>query len=371
MRYKNLLQYCFLLYILFAAACSEPEKPVTKEEAMAFATSMKSNIAHRKSNWFNEVLDIKAFENRIREAGQNKVNETMLKGAMKSMATGDFGEQVIKGLGKKGSYELVKQYEKNNHQHLVFRMYNDELNYHDFELIKKGDKVKVADILIYTTGENLSATLAESLMSMSDQMAAANKIDPQELQKVQMIKSYIQRKDAEKANELYQSLPGLIRAQKLYKIMYIHIASGLGSDEYLKALNKFQQEYPDAPNMYLLMIDAYFLKKDYPGALRCVNSLDSLINKDPFLDFYRGVIHKESNDPANALICLERLHQYMPDFGTGTLQLINAYIDEKQIDKAVALTQTYKKGKDVDDQTLEALYMLYPDYKKKMGTSAE
>jgi len=367
MRYKNLLQYCFLLFILFAAACSEPEKPVTKEEAAALGKSLKSNIGHRKSNWLNEVLDIKAFESRIREAAHNKLNETMLKGAMKSMESGDFGEQVIKSLGKSGSYELVKQYEKNNHQHLVFRMYNDQLNYHDFELIKKGDKIKIADIFIYTTGENLSASLAESLMSMNEQLSAVSKVDPQELQKIQLIKSYIQRKDSEKASELYKTLPGLLRAQKLYKIMYIQIASGLGNEEYLAALNKFQQEYPDAPNMYLLMIDAYFLKKDFPGALRCVNSLDSLINKDPFLDFYRAVIYKQNNEPANALVSLEKLHQYMPDFGTGTLQLINAYLDEKQLDKAVALTETYKKGKNVDEQTLEALYLMYPDYKKKMG----
>ncbi|OQP64138.1 hypothetical protein A3860_22290 [Niastella vici] len=371
MRHKTLLQYCFLLYILFAAACSEPEKPVTKEEAAAMAKSLKTNIAHRKSNWFNEVLDIKAFESRIREAAHNKVNETMLKGAMKSIESGDFGEQVIKALGKRGSYELVKQYEKNNHQHLVFRMYNEQLNYHDFELIKKGDKIKIADIFIYTTGENLSASIGESLMSMNEQLSAVSKVDPQELQKIQLIKSYMQRKDGEKASELYKSLPGLLRAQKLYKIMYIQIASDLGNDEYLAALNKFQQEYPDAPNMYLLMIDAYFLKKDFPGALRCVNSLDSLINKDPFLDFYRAVIYKQNNDPANALVCLEKLHQYMPDFGTGTLQLINAYLDEKQLDKAVALTQSYKKGKDVDDQTLEALYLMYPGYKKKMETTTE
>src|SRR5690349_3029297 len=121
MRYRTLLQYCFLLCILFAAACSQPEKPVTKEEAAAMAKSLKNNIAHRKSNWLNEVLDIKAFENRIREAAHNKLNETMLKGAMKSMESGDFGEQVIKNLGKRGTYELVKQYEKDNHQHLVFR----------------------------------------------------------------------------------------------------------------------------------------------------------------------------------------------------------------------------------------------------------
>ena len=366
MHYKTFLQYSFLLLVLFVTACSDPEMPVTKEEAKAIAKSLTESIAQRKAGRLTELIDLDALEKRIREQSQSNLNESMLKGAMNSMRSGEFGQQIVKSLGKKGTYELVKQYEKNNHQHLVFRMYDETLGYHDFELIKKKDKVKIADIYIYISGENLSATLAQSLQSMSELPAGAIDVEKKDLEKVQLIKSCINRKDFERANELYKTLPGILRAQKLYKIIDIQIASGLGTDEYLAALNKFQQEYPNAPNMYLLMIDAYFLKKDYPGALQCVNSLDSLINKDPFLDYYRAVIHKENGDHATQLVCLERLHQNLPDFGAGTLELIYAYVEEKQLDKAMALTKLYSKSKNADTETIENLYLLHPDFKKKM-----
>jgi len=371
MRCKTIFQYSFLLCVLFVIACSDPEKPVTRQEAAEVATMLTESIAHHKIGRFNELLDLDALEKRIMEQSHNKLNRQTVAGTLSGVKSGELGRQIISSVGTNGQYELVKQYEKDNHQHLIFRMYNDKLTYHDFELIKKRDKVKIADIFIYTTGENLSSTYAQTLLSMSEQAATINNIDVSEVKKVQLIKTYINSNEFEKANQLYKTLPGVIRAQKIYKIVYIQIASGLGNDEYLAALNKFQQEYPDAPNMYLLMIDAYFLKKDYAGALKCVNGLDSLINKDPFLDYYRALIYKQSEDHTNELAYLEKLHQTMPRFGAGTLQLINAYVENKQWDKAVPLTQVYTKSKDADKETIDLLYLMNPEFKKKMGASAD
>lgn len=61
----------------------------------------------------------------------------------------------------------------------------------------------------------------------------------------------------------------------------------------------------------------------------------------------------------------------MPAFGGGTIQLINAYAEGKQWDKGVALTKQYKTSKNPDTETLDALYLLYPDLKKKMETVSE
>lgn len=350
---------------LFVTACAEPEKPVTKAEAAKVAASLTDAMARRDASRFNELLDTDAFEKRLVSHAHNQLSRPLVKGAMKNMQSGEYGLQMVNSLGDEGTYELVKQYEKDGHQHLIFRMYNEQLNYHDFELVKKGNQVKIADIFVYLTGENLSSTLAESLLYVSDG-EAASRTGKKDAVKVQLIKKHLNANNFEKARQVFETLPAVVREQKLFKMIYIRIASGLGDDEYLAALNKFQQAHPDAPNMYLLMIDAYFLRKDFPAALRCVNSLDSLINKDLFLDYYRALIYKESQDDANKLVCLERLHQNLPGFGDGTLELINAYVEDEQWDKAVPLTRQYRKSKNADTATLEALYLLYPDFQKKM-----
>jgi hypothetical protein len=365
MNCKTSFQYCFLLIILFVTACSQQEKPVTKEEAAKIAAALQDAVANRNSGFLNSLISPELMEKRIIEQSDNKLSRSIVSQTLTSYKSGDFGRQIVKNLGKTGTYELVKQYEKNNHQHLIFRMYDEQLNYHDFELVKINDQVKIADIFVYVTGENLSTSYAQTLLSMKDD-EGTSAVDKKDANKMQLMRSYIQGNEFEKANKIYKSLPAVLKKQKIYKIIYTQIASGLGTDEYLASLNNFQQEYPEATNMYLLMMDAYFLQKDYAGTLRCVNGLDSLINKDPFLDYYRSLIYKESKDTANQLVCLERLHESLPAFGPGTLELINRYAEDKQWEKAVPLTKAYGKTKNADNETIAALYELYPDFKKAM-----
>ncbi|WP_207515381.1 tetratricopeptide repeat protein [Longitalea luteola] len=364
MNCKSFFSYLFLLIVLFVTACSEPERPVTKEEAAKIAAALEDAIANRNSGFLNSLLSTELLEKRIMEQSDNKLSRSLVANTLTSIKSGDFGRQVIKSLGKTGTYELVKQYEKNNHQHLIFRLYDQEINYHDFELVKVNDQVKIADVFVYVTGENLSTSYAEMLLSMKEE--ASKPVDTKDARQMDLMKKYINEKEYEKANKIYHSLPEVLKKQKIYKIIYTRIASGLGTDEYLASLINFQKEYPQATNMYLLMMDAYYLKKDYPGTLRCINGLDSLINKDPFLDYYRALIYRESHDAANQLLCLERLHQNLPDYSPGTLELIYRYVEDNRWDKAIPLTKAYTATKNADQATIDNLYEMYPAFKDAM-----
>lgn len=370
MNYNTTIRYLLLSCVLFAVSCSEPEKPVTKEEAAKVATAITRAIARQDADRFNDLLDIDAIEKRIRDQAGSNVSRQLIAGATKNLQSGDYGKEIVRNVGNKGTYELVKQYEKDKRQHLIFRLYNDQLNYHDYELIKKRDQVKIADIFVYTTGENISTTLAETLRFADEHEAAVN-VPENTLANVQLMKKNIHEGHFETADSIFKSLPAVIRQQKVYKILYIHIASGLGNDRYLAALNKLQQEYPDAPNMYLLMIDAYIMKKDFAAAQRSVNSLDSFINKDPFLDLYRALICKQTMDNVNKLVYLERLHRNLPRFEIGTAELLFAYVEDEKWDKAVPLTLEYQKSKKADKEFLETLYLFYPDFKKKVDAATK
>lgn len=365
MNYNISVRYIFLSFFLFAVSCSEPERPVTKDEAVKLATSLIRAVERQDVTRFNELLDMDAIEKRIQDQAGDKVGRPMVARAMKTLRSGEYGKEMVRNMGNKGTFDLVRQYEKDGHERLIFRLYNEQLNYYDLELIKKKGQVKIADIFVYTTGENMSTTLAETLRFASEQEEAAN-VPENTVAKVQLMKKHIYASNYETADSLFKTLPAVIREQKIYKIIYIHIAGGLGNDQYLAALNKLQREYPDAPNMYLLMIDAYLLRKDFDGALKCVNRLDSFINKDAFLDYYRALICKENMDDADKLVYLERLHRNLPGFDAGTLELIVAYVEDKQWDKAVPLTLQYRKRKKANTEVLEALYLQYPVFKKKI-----
>lgn len=369
-RLTTLLYTCFLL-IFFAAACTEPEQPATKEEAAALAKTIESSMGKRSAAKFNEALDAEALKQRIMEAGKKKINSRIVDGAIKELKTGQLGTQITQSLGKAGTYQLVKQYEKDQKQHLIFRLYADsKLNYHDLEVIKKQNQVKFGDIFIYITGETLSATLAESAMLMSENISSLSSVDKNQLDNIKRIRQLINRQDYEKARTIYKGLPAILRQTKIFKMMHVQIASGLGNDEYLKALTDYQQAYPDAPNMYLLMIDAYILKEQHEKALESVNQLDALINKDPFLDYYRGLIYKMMGNKEKQLERFELLDKNMPSFSEGTLELLVTYLDNKATDKAVALVNTRSSNfKKIPEEQRETLYLLYPDFKKMLNAA--
>jgi hypothetical protein len=373
MRRSSLLLYACWIMILFTVACSEPEKPATKEEAAQFAQSLESSMNKHSAAKFNEALDLAALEKRIYASGDSKIDSRIVTGAMKELKSGQLGTQIMQALGKKGTYQLVKQYEKDNNQHLIFRMYADsKLNYHDLELIKKKDQVKISDAFIYMTGENLSATLAQSALLMTENFDNLTELDKTRLNNIKRIRQLINKEEYTKAQSLYKELPATLRQSKLFQLMHVQIASGLGSDEYLKAMVEYQQAYPNAPNMYLLMIDAYILKEEHANALQAVNQLDSLINKDPFLDYYRGLIYKLMGNKEKQREHLELLDAHMPNFSDGTIELLVTYLDAKETDKAVKLVQTRSSAyKKIDKDQREALYVMYPDFKKQLDASAD
>jgi hypothetical protein len=128
------------------------------------------------------------------------------------------------------------------------------------------------------------------------------------------IRDLISQDEYAKASQEYEKLPASIKKEKAYQLMHVSIQSHLSNESYIGALNEYKALFPNDPNMYLLMIDAYTLQKNYPMALESVNKLDSIVGKDPFQDYERGLIYKLMDDTANERICLERLHRNMPDF---------------------------------------------------------
>lgn len=373
MRRSTYLLCASLLLTLFAPSCTEPEKPATKEEAAQLAQSLESSMKKHSAAKFNEALDVASLQKRILEAGNQKIDTRIVDGAMKELKSGQLGSQIIQSLGKSGTYQLVKQYEKDKNQHLVFRMYADsKLNYHDFEVIKKKDQVKISDAFIYMTGENLSATLAESAQLMTKNYDNLTEVDKTRLENIKRIRQLLNQEEYTKANSLYKQLPAILKQTKLFQMMRIQIAAGMGNEEYLKAMTDYQQAYPNAPNVYLLMIDAYILKEEYANALQAVNQLDSLINKDLFLDYYRGLIYKLMGNKEKQREHFELLNANMPAFSDGTLELLVTYLDAEETDKAVALVTTKRTNyKKIDKEQRETIYQLYPDFKKKLGENAD
>ena len=207
------------------------------------------------------------------------------------------GTTIVNALSQKGTYSLVKQYEKDHKQHLIFRMYDKHMiNYHDMELMRSNNKCQVADIFIYLNGENLSETMHGVYLQLSDEIG---KEEAPWIEKLPQIRLLITANRHQEAMDIYKQIPDKAKKNRTFQILHINICSGLTDEEYAQAIQEYEMLYPNEPNMQLLMIDGYAMRKKYDKALEAVNGLDKMINKDPILDYYRAFCYSLLEDDVN------------------------------------------------------------------------
>ncbi|HEY4111978.1 hypothetical protein [Puia sp.] len=334
LRKTVLLPFCA---IIFFSACQIPEPPVSKEEALTLGRRIERSVGKHDTTLLNRIFDEKALAQRVGEASGIFLSRSLITSAVKGVEEGGLGSKVVHAMGETGTYQLIRQYEKDGRQHILFRLYgNDGVNYHDFLLVKRDEGIKAADLYIYTSGEDISKTLANALTRLNKDASR------KELKITDDIKDLMDRDEYEKADVEYAKLPAAFKKEKAYQLIHVRIYSHLSNDKYVEALKEYRTLFPHDPNMYLLMVDAYTLQKNYPMALESVNKLDSLIGRDPFQDYERALIYKIMGDNANEQICLERLHKTMPEFKKGTFELIAFYYSTKQTSRGDSLMKEVK-----------------------------
>lgn len=359
--------FCRLLIALctplFLFSCKEKEQPLSKAEALEVARKIDSSINKKQPRYFSELMDVDMFSERIAKAGDPKYASAVKKEMKSIWHQLDMGDKIVQSLGEEGQYKLVKQYEKEGIHHLIFRLYaTDGLNYHDIELTKYKGKPRIADIYIYLSGESFSKTVADLAEAFSD----SKEDDGTDIAgSIKRIREYMRTGDYEKAEKFYDGLPATIRDQKSVRLMAILLYKDYDDDKYLQQLEAFKDRFPDMPNIDLLMIDAYIMRKNYAKAIEAVDKLDMFIDKDPFLDFYRGLIYNMEEKTDEAAVYFEKTYKAYPGFGDVLLELIHYNISEQNNDKANQLIDTYKANKAFNQQMLDNYLATQPQFEYK------
>lgn len=354
------------LLILFTGTSSFAQSyNVTIAEAKTFAEKLETTVSNGDASIFFTMLYFPELSKRIGYKSEVAKNPSVILGFRQGLERNEMGKQIIANV-QNGSYRLINAYQREGQTHALFRMFgNGGLNYHDFLLYKVKDSVKVADIYVYLSGEDLSVTFATL---MNDLMPdASDHSDTQE--RVNFITSLraLQRQgEYAAAKKLVEEQPSPeLRKNKAIQTIYMQVCQHMGTDAYIASIESLVALYPDASNIYLAMLDAYYLKKDTEKGLQAINKIDTLTGGDPFLNFYRGNFYMldEKTDEANA--AFEKTFQYDPGFGQNMQQLVVTYAAKGNFDKANEIIEKYKKTKGFSQAYIDQLYDAIPDLKKK------
>ncbi|HMR91341.1 MAG TPA: tetratricopeptide repeat protein [Chitinophagaceae bacterium] len=359
MRYFLLLLSAAAL--LFTSCRQTREEAVSKEEALALAREIDASIENKKPKNFDNLLNADMLARRIAQNKGVAESPAFLQGIKEGFARVNMGNQIIRGLGDKGTYQLVKHYEKDKVQHLVYRLYADDgLNYHDFELSKEKGKTYIADMYIYLAGQSFSSLLADMASAFIQENGKEDREMIAAAETLKRVKLKMQQGDFAGARKVFDTeIPEQAAKEKMFRLMSIQISSELNEEKYVKELTDYQQAFPDDPNSYLLLIDLHFLQKEYDKALTSINMLDKLIDKDPFLDYYRALVYNMKQQPDLAISHLESLYKQYPGFESGVLELIACYLEAKETEKANAIIEVYQNNPQFDQLLLQQVISMY------------
>lgn len=345
------------LSLLVLPACKQEEKPITAEEVKFFAQKLESTVERRDPVFFNEAVDRHELTRRAGLTGSRKAKEF----ASGMRQASNMGTKIVNSLSKAATYELVKQYEKDGKHHVIFRLYDDgSINYHDMELIRKKGELKIADIFIYTTGEPMSTTIREIYNQFAGIVEEPG--SDKWLSTMPKIREKINEEEYQEAYDLFMEIPEKGRKGKAFRIVYVEICSGLDEEQHQKAIDELLAAYPDEANMQLILIDAYFIRKEYDKVLGAINAVDKMIDKDPFLDYYRYLCHNIMENDAKAKEHLLLVAKNYPKFPDAQLELAATYIEEEKYDSARMIVRDYKLRKSFPQERLNDLLAAYPDF---------
>ncbi len=358
---RILLAAC--LAVLFTTPSCKPEtKPLTAEEVKDFARKLETSVSKRETEFYDNAIDRTTLIKKAKIPSGKNANE-FKRGLNSGM---NMGTTLKQGLSAKATYTLVKQYEKDGIYHLLFRLYDDgSLNYHDMELKRSGKDVKIADMFVYTSGENLSETLHGIYVQLAGAFAdKSSSITPDDewLKKLPDIRKLMREGKNREAADLYDKIPEKVRKGRAFQILHVEVCSGLEWDEYNAAIEEYKKLFPNEPNMHLLLLDGYIIQKQYDKALNAVNELDKMINKDPFLDYYRYLCYNLLQEKEKGKECLVRVVQAMPDFEDGVLELISVYLGEDDTTSARPLVEKFRSRSSFNQSSLDLLLEQHPGF---------
>lgn len=346
------LPLLMIIFSFFAAAQSEEEE--WDSYIYYYADTLAQTLRNDDTTLLNSIFDEDRFLQKILIQKDDENIQSYNKAYSKKLKNElNLGKMIVEAIDT-GHYDFVNHYTAvEGDLHLIFRLLelNGAINYHDFQLewFEVDSVYRVTDIYFYANGEKISETLHmiyKNLLRGALEVKTGNSLlnkAEQENVKFRKIKSLLLAQKYEEANKLFNSLSEKLRKQRIYQYWRIKISVHLTNQEYIDAIEDYNNSYPDDPSFFFLAYEKAFLEEDWESAQKYLNKLDISVGLDPFLDYYRGLIFyskkdykqaQEKFEIAKSKYKFELLYDYLLDVyistnqNTEAIKVLNDYLSD-------------------------------------------
>lgn len=301
-----------------------------ESDQLEFANSLQNAAEEENVKSLNDLIDWSAIVDRA-TAGEksptlDKVRQEFKKGFLKDInGETNFSAQIAKAAQNGGSYKFLRLDKVGEEPFALFRLKNPNLggiNFHQFLLKRSEDgKVRANDLYIFATAERLSDTLRRVWLPLTvetNKNFVQRLTQPQDplltgLMSLPKLQKLVRDGQTAQALKMYRELPEEARKEKAFLLIRLAAAQRVSEEEHAEVIEDFRKYHPGDAALNFILIDGYFLKKDYESALGCIDRTNKNVGGDSCLLAMRANVLSLLDRSDEAEKTIEEAIQMEPD----------------------------------------------------------
>lgn len=179
---------------------------------------------------------------------------------------------------------------------------------------------------------------------------------------ISKIRQLLLEQNYEEAVAELNTIPEKYRKQKLFRLTEIQVMATQEEALYIKSMEDFQRDFPDDPCLSLVMIDHYFLKKDFNHVLKELDNIQKIYGKDYILDYYRANCYFSMGDYKKAAVLFKKVAEAVPDFADTWESLLTTCLEMKDHSRAVLIADKLIADFGFVKADIQVFASGYPDF---------
>ena len=319
-------------------------KPVTSDEsASEFGNAFEAAIKSKNAQQSASLLYMKPLYDRAVDGVSLAAFKKGFAGAWRQAT-----DQLIANMSVEGSQiKFVGVRESPAGPGALMRVLNADGScvYQLWYLVTDNEgKPRALDAFIFFAGENLSETVRRlALLSVPrDDRTFVEKLTGKELEFSKNQETLLKlleansKKDFDGVLAAYNQLPASLQKEKFTMMLKVAATMQMSNDElYVKALEEYQEVFPNDASIDLVSLDLNFLKRRFDKVHESMTRLEQTIGVDGHLRTLRASAYYEEGKIEEAIKYAEKAIAIQEDLDTPHFLLTALYSQQGKFDEAV------------------------------------
>jgi hypothetical protein len=334
---------------------------VTTAEAEKLSIQLEESMNHGDPSMLDHLIYFPGFLARTGSKSHLIDNVDTLSKIANDFGLFNIGKSTLE-ITKNGSFTLVHGFIRNEEMHLLFRAFGDGgLNYQDITIVKVKDSVKAVDIFSYQLGESYAKQFSYLIEDMDSFDAHASMTSREKYGKI--FENAFRHKNYSLVRSTFDKFDDQTQNDKHFSIQYMLACQQLSEKSFRKSTDHFISLFPDEPTPYLLMMSVYAETTEYKDYSHAIDKLDTLLQFDPLLNYFRGNVVVKLGDLRAGLHFYQEAFDYDPGIWQNTEKLVACKVVANELVQANDAINLYKRTPGYRKELVEELYADYPALK--------